>query len=700
MTSPTTRQHSRLSDSSTVRKRPGVCRGAFACGADSRCTALRIREPRDSLNGFLTHGAGLDSSLVMTTHARSQGIFALSVAALGVVFGDIGTSPIYAFQALFTEADGHPLPPDPQHIFGALSLVLWAVTFTVSIKYVGVLLRADNDGEGGELSLTALLTSVLSSARTRGLLGAVMVLGMCAAGLFYGDSLITPAISILSAVEGLEEASPALGPLVVPIALVLVLALFSIQRWGTGVVGRAFGPVMIVWFLVIATFGVLSIVKTPEIIGALSPHHALGFIVTEPLLAFFALGAVVLTVTGAEALYADMGHFGRGPIARAWFALVFPCLALNYLGQGALVLRERSASHPFYDLVPHNLQFPVVILATLATIIASQAVIAGAFSVSMQAQRLGLLPRLTHTYTSEHKGQVYVPGVNWLLCVGALVLILAFRSSQGLSSAYGIAVSGSFLLSTALLFLYLRYVRKWALWKVIVVAAFFASAELFLFAANAAKVFTGGWIPLVVSALCIATMHVWRFGANRLRERRRDLCGTWEEFVARTEKKQLQKLPGTVVYLHQDVHTPPLALLTQTRVNRAIHSRVVIAEVTTEPVPRVNAEDRIKILDVPGVPDGVECVNVHFGFKEHLDVPKAMRLLASCPDASERWSNQRLKSTWFVTARANLVLAPATFLTLVAKKVFRVMFKNQARASDHFHLPVARSMGVETDLRF
>lgn len=647
------------------------------------------------------HADRLDSTNVNSTNAHhAQGVAALSLAALGVVFGDIGTSPIYAFHALFSSEEGISLPVDEPHIFGALSLVLWSVTFIVSIKYLGVLLRADNDGEGGELSLTALISSVLRRTGNKRLLTVVIGLGMCAAGLFYGDSLITPAISILSAVEGLEKISPTLDQFVVPIALALVIILFLIQRWGTGVVGRAFGPIMGLWFITIAALGVASIVKTPEVLVALSPHWAFMFIIHEPLLAFLALGAVVLTVTGAEALYADMGHFGRPPIARAWFIVVFPCLAMNYLGQGALVLRNPKAGSPFFDLVPENLRVPVVILATMATIIASQAVIAGAFSVSMQAQRMGLLPRLTHTYTSDHKGQIYVPDINWILCIGAVTLILVFQSSQGLSHAYGIAVSGSFVLSTCLLAIYLRVVKEWSLWKVIPVIGAFGTFELCLLGANLPKVVSGGWIPLVISSLVICIMVVWRRGAERLRARRSEVGGTWAEYQEKGIEDTLADLPGTIVYLHQDLMTPPLAFLTHIRVNKAIHENVIIAEVHIESVPKVLLKQRLELIEVPEAPDHVTFVRIHFGFKEHLDVPRALRKLAKMDLECEPWTVQQLKAACYITARSNLVFVRAGFLTLMSRKLFRVMFRNQARASDLFHLPVSRTMGVETDLRF
>lgn len=659
----------------------------------------------------------------MDTHASEKRTpaFALILGALGVVFGDIGTSPLYAFQAVFGGAEHAPLIPTEPHVYGILSLILWSVTIVVSIKYIGFMLRADNDGEGGVLALASLIrlrifqqfhgnkvtdastTQMLTIPQSRSkrrLVSIVGFIGILAAGLFYGDSMITPAISIMSAVEGLAVANPSFESLVVPIGAAILLALFGVQRWGTGAMGKAFGPVMVLWFLTLAGLGLISVLRNPAILWALSPHHAFAFMIDSPLHAFFAMGAVVLSVTGAEALYADMGHFGREPIVRAWAFLVFPCLVINYLGQGALVLRDPSAvSNPFFLLVPEILRYPVVILATLATVIASQAVISGAYSVSVQAQRSGYLPRLRTVHTSEHRGQIYVPAINWLLCVGSVTLLLGFKSSENLSGAYGLAVSASFLLSTTLLAIYLLNVRGWT-WKTVgPLVAFFLVGELVLFAATAVKIFTGGWVPLTIASLTMALMITWMQGLRLLASRRAEITGTWKKFEERTDVSKLARVPGAAVYMHQSLDTIPLALLTNVRMNRALHETIVVAQVKMMPVPRVAPEKRLSVRhEIHGIK--IVLVRINFGFLETADVPRALRKLGV------QHGCVKLKNPWYIVARVAMVPGserhsdgPMGGLARWQKGIFMFLFRNQARAATSFHLPVARTVGVETELR-
>jgi KUP system potassium uptake protein len=435
------------------------------------------------------------------------GRLGLVLGALGVVFGDIGTSPLYALQTVFS-LDGGVVTPTETDVYGVISLVFWAVTLIVSVKYVIFILRADTDGEGGIMALTALVQHVRPRAAW------LVLLGIFGAALFYGDGVITPAISVLSAVEGMEVASPGLEGLVVPITLAVLIALFAVQRFGTRAVGHFFGPVMVIWFVAIGVAGLREVVGDPRILRGLSPTYAVQFIAEDPFLAFVAGGAVVLAITGAEALYADMGHFGRSPIRRAWFALVFPALTLNYLGQGALILRDPSAiESPFFLLLPHWARMPMVALATLATVIASQAVISGAFSVTRQAVSLGFLPRVTIRHTSAREaGQVYVPVVNWILFVAVVALVLAFQSSERLASAYGIAVTGTFIVSTILFLAVTRWLWRWPVWRSVAFGVVFLGIEVTLFVANVTKIPHGGWVALGIAAGVFTLLATWRRG--------------------------------------------------------------------------------------------------------------------------------------------------------------------------------------------
>src|SRR3954465_5447805 len=524
----------------------------------------------------------------------------LAAGALGVVFGDIGTSPLYALQATFTEA----VTPNREGVYGVISLVFWAVTFIVSVKYVTFIMRADNEGEGGIMALIARVQTVKLGGRWAKM--ALIALGIFGASLFYGDGMITPAISVLSAVEGLKVAAPALDSVVIEITLVIITVLFLIQRFGTGAVGRLFGPVMAVWFTILAVAGAAQVAHPPGTVRAVSPTYGISFLIEHGGVAFAALGSVVLTVTGAEALYADMGHFGRRPIRRAWFAVVFPALILNYMGQGALILREpKSVDNPFFLLFPHWSRLPMVFLATVATVIASQAVISGAFLVTRQAVQLGFLPRLTILHTSRHEvGQVYVPAVNWGIFVAVVALVVGFGSAEHLASAYGIAVTGTLAIDTVLFFVVVRALWHKPLWLVIVGAAAFLTVDLTFFGANLPKVLHGGWFPLLIALVIFVVLTTWQRGREIVTRNRTGQEGPLAAFVGECPKRNPPRLPAvaegvpkvappparaarTGVFLNANLETTPLALRANLEHNGTLHENSVIVSVPTQRVPHL-----------------------------------------------------------------------------------------------------------------
>ena len=510
----------------------------------------------------------------VSRRAGAQG--ALALGALGVVFGDIGTSPLYTVQTVFSPSDPHPVRVSHESIFGVTSLIFWSVTIIVTVTYVTLVMRADNDGEGGIMALIALIRrrALPGGARAKAVLAA---LGIFGASLFFGDSMITPAISVLSAVEGVEVAAPSVSSLVIPITVAIIVILFLIQRLGTGVVGRMFGPVMSVWFTVIAVLGIRSIVAHPVILEALSPSYAIGFLAGHFGTAFFSLTAVVLAVTGAEALYADMGHFGRRPVRRAWLLVVFPACILNYFGQGALILGNRaSISNPFFLLAPGWARLPMVFLATVATVIASQAVISGAFSVAHQAGRLGYLPRLRIQYTSEQMmGQIYVPWVNWLLLVAVLTLVLAFRTAAALAYAYGTAVTGTITITTLLFFYYARHQWRWPLWAVLTGGGALLVIDLLFFAANLTKLFHGAWFPLLIGVITFTVFITWQRGRELVTVRRIQAEGPLPEFIKHLHamKPPLHRVPGSAIFLNRGKATAPLALRANVEHNEILHER-------------------------------------------------------------------------------------------------------------------------------
>jgi KUP system potassium uptake protein len=622
--------------------------------------------------------------------AARTGLAALAIGALGVVFGDIGTSPLYALQTVFT-ADNHAVQTTSADVYGVVSLVFWTIMIEVSIKYVTVVMRADNGGEGGIMALTALLQGAgFKTTRAKVVL---ITLGILGASLFYGDGVITPAISVLSAVEGLKVATPSIGDLVVPITVAVLVALFTLQRFGTGVVGKLFGPVMACWFTVIAVLGIGKIAPHPEVFKALLPSYGVEFFVNHPGVAFIALGSVVLTVTGAEALYADMGQFGRSPIRRAWFLVVFPALILNYLGQAALLLSSPSAiSNPFYLLSPKWAQLPMVILATMATVIASQAVISGTFSVTRQAMQLGFLPRVTIRHTSRrHEGRVYAPGANWVLFVAVIALVVGFGSSTALGSAYGVAVTGTFVLNT-ILFLAVAHV----LWKtrralVALGAAVFLTVEIAFFASTLTKVVHGGWVPLVIAACVFVVMVTWRRGREIVVRERREKAGTLGDFVAavRDAKPPIARVPGTGVYLNADVRMAPMALRANLQHNHVLHESVVVMTIAIERVPHVPEPERLEADELGDPADGISLITAHLGYHDEVDIPATLRL-ADQEGLLEREVD--LDEASYFVSRTVLVRTSAPGLRRWRKRLFLALWHNAASPIEYFRLSENRTV--------
>ncbi|MFE8945810.1 potassium transporter Kup [Streptomyces sp. NPDC007856] len=616
---------------------------------------------------------------------------ALVIGALGVVFGDIGTSPIYTLQTVFNPTDPHPVPVTTQNVYGVVSLVFWSVVIIVLVTYVLLAMRADNDGEGGIMALITLVRRW--SSRRAGRTAAVLAaLGLFGASLFFGDSMITPAISVLSAVEGLKVVQPSLGGAVVPITAVIIVVLFLVQRRGTAAVGRVFGPVMIAWFAAIGACGVAGIADHPAILRALSPTYALGFLFGHFGTAFFALAAVVLAVTGAEALYADMGHFGRRAITRAWMFLVFPACILSYLGQGALILADpHNTSSPFFLLVPTWGQWPMVVLATAATVIASQAVITGAYSVTSQAAQLGYLPRLRIAHTSESTiGQIYVPWINWMLMVSVLTLVFAFRSSAALAFAFGMAVTGTITITTLLFFYVARAKWRTPRWLVAIGGAVLLFVDLLFVAANMTKLVHGAWLPLLIGITAFTVMTTWQRGREIVTAERAQLEGPLPEFIEdlRSEKVSPLRIPGTAVFLNRGKQTAPLAMRANVEHNHVRHDQVVILSLETEPVPRVPADQRIVVDDLGYADDGIIHVTARFGYMETPDVPSTLAMLT--PAQTEGPLN--LDQASYFLSKIDLRRGKSPTMAPWRKRLFIATSYITADAAEYFGLPRDRTV--------
>ncbi|WP_339705729.1 potassium transporter Kup [uncultured Sphingosinicella sp.] len=611
-----------------------------------------------------------------------DGIAKLAVAAIGIVFGDIGTSPLYAFRETF--AGHHPLALDAVHIYGVISLIFWSMMLVVTIKYVTIIMRADNKGQGGSLALLALISRSTGHAR----LGVVIVmLGVFATALFYGDSMITPAISVLSAVEGLVVVNDAFEPLVLPIAVFILVFLFLIQSRGTAKVGALFGPIMVLYFLVLAVLGIVNIAKDPEILTALNPWYAFQFFLLDGWLAFLALGSVVLAVTGAEALYADMGHFGRRPIRFSWLWFVMPGLMLNYMGQGAMIVSmtpaeaEVAIRNPFFMLAPEDLRLPLVGLATLATVIASQAVISGAFSVTHQAIQLGFMPRLTIKHTSAStQGQIYIPVINWLLMSAVILLVLMFQNSSNLAAAYGIAVTGAMLIDTCLLGVVLFSLWKWKPWLAIPLLAAFFIVDGAYFAANLTKVPDGGWFPLLIGVVAFTMLTTWSKGRLLMRQRMQEAAMPMEIFVKSAANSAI-RVPGTAIFMSSEPTGVPHALLHNMKHNKVLHERVIVLTVAIEDIPYVETCDVVETQDLG---QGFYRMKLRYGFMQETDIPKALSPVNTCGPKFD------MMQTSFFLSRQTLIAAPKPGMALWREKLFAWMLRNAATAMEFFKLPTNR----------
>ncbi len=615
-------------------------------------------------------------------HGHGGPLGKLMIASVGIVFGDIGTSPIYAFRETF--AGHHPITPDYLHIYGVLSLIFWSMMIVVTLKYVAIILRADNKGEGGSLALLALINRDTQGAKWT---APIVMLGVFATALFYGDAMITPAMSVLSAAEGLLVVDPGFKPFILPISLGILIGLFAFQARGTARVGALFGPIMITYFLVLAGLGIWKIIEVPQILGSLSPHHAVLFFADDPLTGFLALGSVVLAVTGAEALYADMGHFGRRPITFSWLWIVLPGLMLNYLGQGAMIMQLSASDaleaikNPFFLLAPEALRLPLVLLAILATIIASQAVISGAFSLTQQAIQLGFMPRLRIQHTSESAaGQIYIPVINWALMVLVILLVLSFGSSSNLASAYGIAVTGAMFIDTCLLAVLLLTIWKWKRWVAFPLLALFFVVDTAYFTANLTKVPSGGWFPLVVGVIAFTMLTTWAKGRKLMMERMREAAMPAKIFIS-SAASSATRVPGTAVFMTSTPDGVPHALLHNLKHNKVLHERVILLTVKIPNVPFVDPEKRCEMDDLG---QGFHRLILKFGFMEEPDVPAALKNITQCGPAF------KMIDTSFFLARQTLLASSRPGMAIWREKLFAWMLRNAETAMEFFRLPTNR----------
>lgn len=620
-----------------------------------------------------------------STHQSSSRMGALTLAALGIVFGDIGTSPLYAFKEAFSGA--HGLPISPESVLATLSALLWAVLVIVSIKYVWVVLKYDNDGEGGVLALTALAHRLSHDAPRRSML--VVGAGVFAAALFYGDAIITPAISVLSAVEGISVATPKFEHFIEPITIGILIGLFFIQKKGTGSVGRLFGPITVVWFLTLAGLGINSIIETPMVLQAVNPLYALNFAMAHPGKAFVLLSAVFLALTGGEALYADMGHFGAKAVRLGWYGLVFPSLILNYFGQGALVLRDASAAaNPFYYLAPQAMLIPLVALATAATVIASQATISGAYSLTLQASRLGYLPRVRILHTSDkERGQIYIPSVNWLMLLAVIALVLAFKTSGALAAAYGIAVSGTMIITTLLTFFVTRISARTMRRPTLIALSVFAVLELGFFASNLSKLGEGGWFPLTLGAAIFVMLTTWKKGSNLVADQRRKIDIPMSDFVD-SPRPDVPHVDGTAVYLTSDQTIVPSALFHNLKHYKVMHAQTVFLHVVNDNAPYVRSDERLTVQDLG---TGLFDMTIRFGFREEPNIPAALALLKH-----PSLSLNPMSTTYFV-ARSTVVDGPGAMPTWRCA-LYSWMTRQAEGAATYYSLPANQVVELGTQV--
>jgi len=617
---------------------------------------------------------------------RSQKFHMITLAALGIVFGDIGTSPLYALKECFSP--DHGVPFSPNAVLGIISMLFWAITIVVSFKYVLFVMRADNNGEGGVLALMALTlrTATAGSRRAKWL----MMLGVFGACMFYGDVVITPAISVLSAVEGMDIAVPGTSTYVIPITLVILIGLFLIQRHGTTLVGKLFGPVMFVWFVSLGLLGLINILKAPGVLVAINPYYAVHFMAEHALQAFVVLGSVVLVLTGAEALYADMGHFGIRPIGYAWWFTVMPCLLINYFGQGAnLLVNPAAIDNPFYLMVPHVLLVPMVVLSTLATIIASQAVISGAFSLTSQAILLGFVPRMRIFHTSaDERGQIYIPLINWMLLVLVVAVVLAFKKSDNLAAAYGVAVTTTMVITTMLAGVVMRIEWKWHPVLVSLIIGGFFIVDFGFFSANLLKIADGGWFPLLLGGIAFFLLMTWYSGRMLLRARVKDDGIPLEPFVEGLLAHPPHRVGGTAVFMTGNTHTVPVALLHNLKHNRILHERVFFLKISIWDVPYVADKERLTLKELGG---NVYLLRAAFGFKETPEVGKVLELTAA-----QFAMSFDLMDTSFFLARDTVVPSKLRGMSLWREQLFAWMYQNGAKPSDFFHIPANRVVELGT----
>ncbi len=622
-----------------------------------------------------------------TFHMSKKQQAALALAALGVVYGDIGTSPLYTMKEVF--AGNHPIPLTPENILGILSLILWSLIIVVSVKYVVFIMRADNRGEGGIMALIAL--ALHSAKGNPKQYRAIMLAGLLGAGMFYGDGMVTPAMSVLSALEGLTVATPAFQPFIIPMTLLVLFLLFFFQRRGTASVGALFGPVMMIWFSTLALMGLYNVAASPEVFRAINPLYGIRFLVENRGIAIVAMGAVVLSVTGAEALYADMGHFGSKPIRQAWFGFVLPSLVINYFGQGALLFADPSVvDNPFYHMAPDWLLFPLVGLATLATVIASQAVISGAFSVSRQAMQLGFLPRFEVQYTSEkQQGQVYLPGVNWGLFVAVVILVLGFKSTNNLAAAYGIAVTGDMVITSILATIVAAKSWGWGWSRAMGLFAVFLAVELTFLFANVLKIPDGGWFPLAAGSIVFLLMSTWKRGGQMLTERTSGEAIELESFIDALLVSMPSRVPGNAVFMTSNNERVPNAMLHNLMHNKVLHERVLVVSVQVFDVPYVPEIDRVEIHKLKG---DFYRVNVQYGFKDEPDIPAALALCES------QGLPINMMETSFFLGRATLVPKHGSEMVFWREKLFVFMFRNASSATSFYKIPTNRVVELGTQV--
>jgi KUP system potassium uptake protein len=629
-----------------------------------------------------------------TTHvspkSKASKLSLLTLAALGVVFGDIGTSPLYTMKEVFS-VSAHPVPLNEMNMFGILSLIFWSLIMVVSVKYIAFIMRADNRGEGGIMALLAQASRSAGDHVKRQRF--IMLIGILGACMFYADGLITPAISVLSAVEGLEVAAPVLHPLIIPVTLGILFLLFWAQSKGTALVGAFFGPVMLLWFTTLGVLGAISIIDNPSILYALNPIYSIHFFAVSPWIAFIALGAVVLAVTGAEALYADMGHFGRFPIRLAWFGFVLPALILNYFGQGAMILKHpETLKNPFYLLAPEWMLYPLIILATMAAVIASQAVITGAFSVSRQALQLGYLPRMhvAHTSASE-QGQIYMPRVNWALMIGVMALVLGFGSSGDLAAAYGIAVTGDMVITTLLAGVVFRYMWGWSKLRTASLMVLFLTIDLAFFSANVLKIPDGGWVPLVIAVVIFTLMLTWKTGRTYLYAKLKSEEMSLSDFIESVSVHPPSRVSGNAVFMTPNLDSVPHAMLHNLKHNKVLHEKVIMLTVRFTDIPYVALEDRVHVKSLP---NEFWQVIVHYGFKDDPDLP---RDLAFC--AAQGLSLDAMDTSYFI-GKENLLTSGESGIALWRKKTFVSLFKSAETVTNQFKLPPNRVVELGSQLTF